>query len=79
MKIAFSMPALDPPEDRSITTLYIGNVPTCVTDKELRLVFDYELFIVDSNHFITSASGHEIFLGFVNKFVKVENRTSRKE
>lgn len=38
MKIASSMPALDPPEDKSITTLYIGNVPACVTDKELRLV-----------------------------------------
>ncbi|KAK7580565.1 hypothetical protein V9T40_001194 [Parthenolecanium corni] len=36
MKIASSMPALEPPEDKSITTLYIGNVPACVTDKELR-------------------------------------------
>ena len=31
-----SMPALDPPEDKSITTLYVGNLGDNVTEKDLK-------------------------------------------
>ena len=31
-----SMPKLDPPEDRSVTTLYIGNITEDVTEADLR-------------------------------------------
>lgn len=31
-----NMPKLDPPEDRSITTLYVGNLGEKITEKELR-------------------------------------------
>ena len=33
-----SMPALDPPEDNSITTLYVGNLGDNVTEKDLKYV-----------------------------------------
>ncbi|XKL67146.1 hypothetical protein PGB90_010566 [Kerria lacca] len=36
MKRASAMPKLEPPEDKSITTLYIGNVPVFITDDDLR-------------------------------------------
>ncbi|XP_073676866.1 pre-mRNA-splicing factor RBM22-like isoform X2 [Garra rufa] len=36
LKRASSMPRLDPPEDKSITTLYIGGLGENVTDSELR-------------------------------------------
>ncbi|XKL67166.1 hypothetical protein PGB90_010586 [Kerria lacca] len=36
MKRASAMPKLEPPEDKSITTLYIGNVPAFITDDDLR-------------------------------------------
>ncbi|XP_071446611.1 pre-mRNA-splicing factor RBM22 [Hetaerina americana] len=36
LRRAAAMPKLDPPEDKSITTLYIGNLGDKVTEKELR-------------------------------------------
>lgn len=30
------MPALPPPEDRTVTTLYIGNLPENVSEDELK-------------------------------------------
>lgn len=36
MKRASVMPKLEPPEDVSITTLYIGNVPSFITEKDLK-------------------------------------------
>ena len=38
MKRYTAMPRLEPPEDRTITTLYVGNLGETVTEKELRLV-----------------------------------------
>lgn len=31
-----SMPKISPPEDRSITTLYVGNIGEDTTEKEIR-------------------------------------------
>ena len=39
MKRYSDMPALEPPEDRQITTLYVGNIGENTTEDELR----YEL------------------------------------
>lgn len=39
MRRAASMPALPPPEDRSITTLYIGNLADGITEDTLRSHF----------------------------------------
>lgn len=39
MRRAASMPALPPPEDRSITTLYIGNLDDGITEDTLRSHF----------------------------------------
>ncbi|XP_045775811.1 pre-mRNA-splicing factor RBM22 [Maniola jurtina] len=36
MRRAAAMPALPPPEDRTVTTLYIGNLPENITEEELR-------------------------------------------
>lgn len=36
LKRAEAMPKLEPPDDRSITTLYIGNLAEKVTENELR-------------------------------------------
>ncbi|XP_003704135.1 pre-mRNA-splicing factor RBM22 [Megachile rotundata] len=36
MRRAAAMPKLDPPEDKSITTLYIGNLGDVLTEKQLR-------------------------------------------
>ncbi|XP_037947283.1 pre-mRNA-splicing factor RBM22-like [Teleopsis dalmanni] len=36
MKRAASLPTLEPPEDRNITTLYVGNLPEEITEPELR-------------------------------------------
>jgi len=36
MRRAAAMPKLDPPEDKSITTLYIGNLGDILTEKQLR-------------------------------------------
>lgn len=36
MRRAAAMPALPPPEDRTVTTLYIGNLPDNITEEELR-------------------------------------------
>ncbi|XP_075979973.1 pre-mRNA-splicing factor RBM22 [Anticarsia gemmatalis] len=36
MRRAAAMPALPPPEDKSVTTLYIGNLPDNITEDELR-------------------------------------------
>lgn len=38
LKRASTMPRLDPPEDKSITTLYIGGLADTITDSELRYV-----------------------------------------
>jgi pre-mRNA-splicing factor RBM22/SLT11 len=38
LKRAEAMPKLEPPDDRSITTLYIGNLADKVTENELRYV-----------------------------------------
>lgn len=34
-----NLPKLEPPEDRNVTTLYIGNVTDDITDPDLRFVF----------------------------------------
>lgn len=34
-----NLPKLEPPEDRTVTTLYIGNVTDDITDPDLRFVF----------------------------------------
>uniref|UniRef100_A0A8C9SD92 Pre-mRNA-splicing factor RBM22 n=1 Tax=Scleropages formosus TaxID=113540 RepID=A0A8C9SD92_SCLFO len=36
LKRASTMPRLDPPEDKSITTLYVGGLGDCITELELR-------------------------------------------
>lgn len=36
MRRAAAMPALPPPEDRTVTTLYIGNLPENILEEELR-------------------------------------------
>ncbi|XP_054726815.1 pre-mRNA-splicing factor RBM22 [Anastrepha obliqua] len=36
MKRAATLPTLEPPEDRNITTLYVGNLPEEITEPELR-------------------------------------------
>lgn len=36
MRRAAAMPKLDPPEDKSITTLYVGNLGDVLTEKQLR-------------------------------------------
>lgn len=36
MRRAAAMPALPPPEDKTVTTLYIGNLPENITEDELR-------------------------------------------
>lgn len=36
MKRAATLPTLEPPEDRNITTLYVGNLPEDITEPELR-------------------------------------------
>lgn len=36
MRRAAAMPALPPPEDRTVTTLYIGNLPDNISEEELR-------------------------------------------
>jgi pre-mRNA-splicing factor RBM22/SLT11 len=36
MRRASAMPKLEPPEDKSITTLYVGNLGDKLTEKELR-------------------------------------------
>ncbi len=33
-----NMPKLEPPEDKAITTLYVGNLGDKMTEKDLRLV-----------------------------------------
>ena len=38
LKRAAAMPALPPPEDRTITTLYIGNIGT-LTEQDLRYLY----------------------------------------
>lgn len=38
LKRASTMPRLDPPEDKSITTLYIGGLADTITDSELRYI-----------------------------------------
>lgn len=39
MKRASAMPKLEPPEDKSITTLYIGNVPAFINERDLHNSF----------------------------------------
>ncbi|XP_052752298.1 pre-mRNA-splicing factor RBM22 [Galleria mellonella] len=39
MRRAAAMPALPPPEDRTVTTLYVGNLPDNITEDELRAHF----------------------------------------
>lgn len=36
MRRAAAMPALPPPEDKTVTTLYIGNLPDNISEDELR-------------------------------------------
>jgi pre-mRNA-splicing factor RBM22/SLT11 len=36
MRQASAMPKLEPPEDKSITTHYVGNLGDKLTEKELR-------------------------------------------
>lgn len=36
MRRASTMPKLEPPEDKSITTLYVGNLSDKIGEKELR-------------------------------------------
>lgn len=36
MKRASQLPSLDPPEDKSITTLYVGNIAEHLTEKDIR-------------------------------------------
>lgn len=36
MRRASAMPKLEPPEDKSITTLYVGNLGERISEKELR-------------------------------------------
>lgn len=36
MRRASAMPKLEPPEDKSITTLYVGNLGDRIGEKELR-------------------------------------------
>ena len=38
-----NMPKLDPPEDRTITTLYVGNLGEKITEKELRWVLLFKV------------------------------------
>lgn len=40
LKRAAAMPKLEAPEDRSITTLYVGNLDEIVEEKDLRLVYN---------------------------------------
>jgi pre-mRNA-splicing factor RBM22/SLT11 len=42
LKRAEAMPKLEPPDDRSITTLYIGNLADKVTENELRY-FEFQI------------------------------------
>lgn len=42
MRRASAMPKLDDPEDKSITTLYIGNLGERISEKELRLVGEFQ-------------------------------------
>lgn len=45
LKRASTMPRLDPPEDKTITTLYVGGLGDTITETDLRLVgFIAELF-----------------------------------
>lgn len=46
MRRASAMPKLEPPEDKSITTLYVGNLGDKLTEKELR--WGIVLFLVSS-------------------------------
>lgn len=36
MRSAAAMPALPPPEDVTVTTLYVGNLPDNITEEELK-------------------------------------------
>lgn len=49
LKRAEAMPKLEPPDDRSITTLYIGNLAEKVTENELRYVH----FLISNYKFLT--------------------------
>ena len=41
------MPKLEPPEDKTITTLYVGNLGEKITEKELKYVGSFKnLFLV---------------------------------
>lgn len=42
LKRASAMPRLDTPDDKSITTLYIGGLGDNVTDSELRFAITFE-------------------------------------
>ncbi|VEL15844.1 unnamed protein product [Protopolystoma xenopodis] len=56
-----SMPKLTPPDDRTITTLYIGNIPDIVSEKELRDHF-YQFGEIRSIHM--HAKQHCAFVQF---------------
>ena len=45
LKQASDMPKLSTPDDKGITSLYVGGVDEAVTEKDLRLV-DYLLFCI---------------------------------
>ncbi|GBP44250.1 Pre-mRNA-splicing factor RBM22 [Eumeta japonica] len=49
MRRAAAMPALPPPEDRTVTTLYIGNLPDNITEDDLRGHF-YQYGEIRQNH-----------------------------
>ena len=46
LKRASTMPRLDPPEDKTITTLYVGGLGDTITETDLRFVKFYELFLL---------------------------------
>lgn len=39
LRRAAALPHLEPPEDLSITTLYVGNLGDKITEKDIRFVF----------------------------------------
>ncbi len=44
MRRAAAMPKLEPPEDKNVTTLYIGNLSDRVTEDDLR--YDYSSLLL---------------------------------
>lgn len=64
MKRAAVLPKLEPPEDKSITTLYIGNVASFVTEKDLQYVKNLMTSFTWTKRFFNSNQSYILMIFF---------------